>query len=130
MPSIFLAPCSLEVAEELLRFERDNRSFFEQHVNARPGNYYSLPGINSAIELAQREAREDRGYQYLIRSETGNLLGRVNLRNVRRAHFHSAELGYRIGESACGMGYATEAVRHVLRYAFGAAAMALHSRTR
>ena len=38
---------------------------------------------------------------------------------MRRAHFHSAVLGYRIGEAACGKGHAGAAVRQVLGLAFG-----------
>ncbi|HEV6968541.1 GNAT family N-acetyltransferase [Roseateles sp.] len=116
---IHLLPPTPEVADELLRFETDNRAFFEARINARPPGYYSLEGVRAAIELAVREAREDKGYQFLVRDADGELVGRINLVNVKRAHFHSAELGYRMAESACGKGYASEAVRQVLAIAFG-----------
>ena len=45
-------------------------------------------------------------------------MGRVNLVGVRRKHFHCADLGYRIAESAAGRGHASEAVRQVLAKAF------------
>ena len=53
-------------------------------------------------------------YSYLIRDDAGQLVGRINLTRVRRAHYHSAELGYRIAESETGKGYAKEAVRLML----------------
>jgi ribosomal-protein-alanine N-acetyltransferase len=114
-----LVPPTLDVADELLRFERDNRAFFEARVNARPPGFYAPEGIRAAISLAVREAAEDKGYQFLVRDAAGVLVGRVNLIGVRRAHFHCADLGYRMAESACGKGYATEAVRQVLAKAFG-----------
>jgi len=119
MPTLLLVPPTPDVADELLRFETDNRAFFEARVNSRPPGFYSPEGMRAAISLAMREAAEDKGYQFLIRDAAGELVGRVNLIGVRRAHFHSADLGYRIAESACGKGYASEAVRLVLIKAFG-----------
>jgi len=120
---IHLLPPTADVAAELLRFETVNRAFFEAHVNARPAGYYSSEGVQAAISLAEREAATDKGYQFLVRDAAGELVGRVNLVNVRRAHFHSAELGYRMAESACGKGYASEAVRLILDKAFGELAL-------
>lgn len=114
-----LLPPTLDVAEELLRFETDNRAFFEARINSRPEGYYSPDGVRAAITLAQREAAEDKAYQFLIRSDAGELVGRINLTGVRRKHFHCADLGYRIAEAAGGRGHASEAVRLVLTKAFG-----------
>ena len=104
---------------ELLAFERSNRQFFEQSINARPASFYSEEGVAQAIESAMQDAERDSAYQYLVRDSLGSIVGRVNLTRVRRAHFHSAELGYRIGQSEGGKGYASEAVRQVLSRAFG-----------
>ena len=119
MPSLQLIPPALDVADELLRFETDNRAFFEARINSRPAAYYSPEGVRAAIALAEREATEDKGYQYLVRTASGELVGRVNLIGVKRSHFQMADLGYRMAESACGQGYASEAVRLVLAKAFG-----------
>lgn len=104
--------------DALLAFELENRAFFESHINARPSGYYSADGVGAAIELALREAQDDQAYQYLV-WDAGVLVGRVNLSKIRRAHFHSAELGYRIAQSAGGRGFASEAVRQALAKAFG-----------
>lgn len=117
--TLHLAPPTLDVVDELLRFETENRAFFEARINSRPAGYYSPEGVRAAIALAEREAAEDRGYQFLVRTDAGELVGRVNLAGVRRTHFQMADLGYRVAESACGKGYASEAVRLVLAKAFG-----------
>jgi ribosomal-protein-alanine N-acetyltransferase len=114
-----LRPPALSDLDELLDFELRNRAFFEAHINARPADYYSADGVRAAIATACREADEDKGYQYLLRDSAGVLVGRVNLSRVRRAHFHSAELGYRVAEAAQGRGVAREGVRQVLALAFG-----------
>ncbi len=119
MPDLQLVPPTLDVADELLRFETDNRAFFEARINSRPPGYYSPDGVRAAIALAEREAAEDKGYQFLVRTAAGELVGRVNLAGVKRKHFQMADLGYRIAESAGGQGYASEAVRLVLLRAFG-----------
>lgn len=116
---IALRPVSLADCEDLLHFEQENRAFFESHVTARPVGYHTPAGIQAAVERALREAQEDLGYQYLIRDAQSRLIGRINLSHVRRAHFFSAELGYRIAQRACGQGYASAAVRQVLDLAFG-----------
>ena len=113
-----LRPPAAADADELLDFELRNRAFFEAHINARPSAYYSADGVRAAIETARREAEDDKGYQFLLRDAAGTLVGRVNLSRVRRAHFHSAELGYRIAEAAQGQGFAREGVRQVLALAF------------
>jgi len=114
-----LAPIQLSDATALRDFEARNRAFFEATINARPAAYYDPGGVEQAIVLALEDARRDRGYQYLLKDGDGTILGRVNLGAVRRAHFHSATLGYRIAQPECGKGHACEAVRQVLEIAFG-----------
>lgn len=119
MDTIALVPPSHADLDALLAFELENRAFFEARINARPPAYYSPEGLASAIGTAINDAARDRGYQFLVKSAAGDLLGRVNLSGIRRAHFHSGMLGYRIGQSAGGRGIASEAVRQVLEIAFG-----------
>lgn len=104
---------------DLRRFEFDNRAFFESRINARPAAFYADGGIEAAIAAAQREAAADTGYQFLMRDEAGALVGRINLIQVKRKHYHSCELGYRIAADENGKGYAKEAVKQVLDKAFG-----------
>jgi RimJ/RimL family protein N-acetyltransferase len=55
---------------------------------------------------------------FAITAQTdGSLVGAMGLMNISREHLH-AELGYWIGVPFWGRGYATEAARAVLRYAF------------
>ena len=113
------APAKADLAD-LLAFELANRRFFEAHINARPAAYYSRDGVAAAIDAAVRDAQEDRAFQFLVRDAHGELVGRVNLTRVRREHFHSAELGYRIGEAHNGKGYAKQAVALALDKAWRA----------
>ena len=72
-----------------------------------------------AIAEASTDADGDLGYQFLLKEEDGRIVARANLSAVKRAHFQSAVLGYRVAQAACGKGVASEAVRQVLGIAFG-----------
>lgn len=118
MTTLLLTPPTFADADDLLAFELRNREFFESYINARPAGYYSPEGVRTAIAAAAAEARADTAFQYLVRDETAQLVGRVNLSRVKRVHFHSAEIGYRIAEAVTGRGIAVEAVRQVVALAF------------
>ena len=105
--------------DAMLAFELENRAFFEATINARPASYYSREGVGLAVAQSMADTFADTGYQYLVLDEAGQVVGRINLSVVKRAHFHSAVLGYRIGQAHCGKGYAGEAVRQLLALAFG-----------
>ena len=105
--------------DALLAFEQDNRAFFEATINARPASYYAREAVSLAVAQSMANAFADTGYQYLVLDAAGRIAGRINLSLVKRAHYHSAVLGYRIGQADCGKGYASEAVRQLLGIAFG-----------
>ncbi len=68
----------------------------------------------------QREMRDDHGYAYLIfREPDAQLVGGLNIGNVRRGVAQAASLGYWIGLPHVGRGLMTDAVRAVVRFAFG-----------
>ncbi|HLO02084.1 MAG TPA: GNAT family N-acetyltransferase [Symbiobacteriaceae bacterium] len=98
-------------ATEIIAFEQENRTFFAQFVPDR-GDAYFIPA-NMERFLAEIEAEQARGecFLYLVRSSSGELVGRVNLVEVQGT---TASLGYRIGAKHGGQGYATEAVRLAL----------------
>lgn len=114
---VFLVAPSHSDIHDLLEFELRNRRFFEDRLNARRADYYSVAGVAQAIETALADALNDRGYQFLLKTLEGNIVGRVNLAGVKRHHFHCAVLGYRIAESECGKGLASEAVRQIVERA-------------
>ncbi len=118
MSKIMLVPATIEFAADLYQFELNHRAYFEARINARTDSYYSLDAVAKALKIAESEAKTDVGYQFLICDPSHQIVGRINLTQVRRAHFHRAELGYRIGQFDSGKGYASEAIRQVCHKAF------------
>ena len=105
MPQPVLVPVAETDAGPLVDFEMENRAFFEATINARPASYYSPEGVAEAIDKACADADQDLGYQFLLKEHDGRIVARANLSAVKRAHFQSAVLGYRVAEAACGKCY-------------------------
>lgn len=105
-------------AAALLRFEEENRTFFEATLPPRPAAYYALDRVQQSIQSSIDEAAAGTAYLYVVLDPDGAIVGRVNLFDVARGPVQGAELGYRIGERHQGRGHATRAVAHAVREAF------------
>jgi [ribosomal protein S5]-alanine N-acetyltransferase len=55
----------------------------------------------------------------ICRVADGALLGSINVSEIVRGRFHSAYLGYQIGQPFAGQGYMTEALQLALHVVFG-----------
>ena len=118
MDALRIRPVASGDATALLRFELEHRDYFERWVNARAPTFYSEQGVRAAIAAAEAAWAGDQAFQYLV-LDGERIVGRVNLTGVRRTHFQSADLGYRIGEHDGGRGVASRAVALCLDEAFG-----------
>jgi len=118
LSSVHIRPVAAADAAALLRFELENRAYFERWVQARDAAFYSADGVAAAIAAAETARAGGQAFQHLV-VEGQRIVGRVNLTHVRRTHFHCADLGYRIGEHDGGRGIASRAVALCLEQAFG-----------
>ena len=109
-------------APALLAFELANRTWFEQHVAARPASFYSHPGITAHItdylDLHHQGTMLpcvllDAASNADTADTAGAIVGRANLRHIDRAT-GTAEVGYRIARDAAGRGLGSLALRHLL----------------
>jgi len=105
-------------SDEIFKFEVENREFFESIIPARSQWYYDEDNFKEIMNEIVEEQELGIRYMYIIRNEYGNMVGRVNLFSIERGIFQKAEMGYRIGEKYNNMGYATKAVKLVLKEAF------------
>jgi len=95
-------------AEALLAFERENRAYFSASVPDRGDDYFTGFAARHRELLAEQDAGLH--HFHVVEDADGTLLGRINLIGVKDG---SAELGYRIAETAAGRGLATWAVRRL-----------------
>ncbi|MFC0844474.1 GNAT family N-acetyltransferase [Streptomyces noboritoensis] len=98
----------LDHAPALLEFERQNRAYFAASVPDRGDHYFAHFDARLAALLAEQAT--GLCHFHVVVDGGGEVLGRVNLVDVADG---SADLGYRIAESAAGRGLATASVREV-----------------
>lgn len=116
---VTIEPVSLENAEEIYKFEVDNRSFFELSLPSRGDDYYVLVNFKNIINEIIDDQNKGSLFMNIIRNEQDEMVGRINLFPIEHERFNCAfELGYRIGEKHQGKGYASEAIKIVTQHAF------------
>ncbi|MGF6514357.1 ribosomal-protein-alanine N-acetyltransferase [Pseudomonas sp. BT76 TE3572] len=103
-------------AEALLTFEVDNREWFERHIDARGAAFYSVQGVTEHIAAYLADHAAGIWHPFVIEDADGQIVGRANLKDIDTSA-RSAEVGYRIAQSACGQGLATLAVKHLIQQA-------------
>ncbi|MEA2485188.1 MAG: [ribosomal protein S5]-alanine N-acetyltransferase [Actinomycetota bacterium] len=111
-------------AAALLEVRTRNKAFFEPWEPAQSARHFTLQGQREEIERAAADTRRDMRYAFgIFLKENDQLIGRVALSNVSRGAWQNATLGYYMDEAQTGHGYATEAVRLALQFAFGPAGL-------
>lgn len=101
-------------AEEMADLVRANREHLAPWDPVREQSYYSAEG---QWQIISDSLRAGSSLPHAI-IEDGRIIGRVNLSNVVRGAFQSANLGYWVAADAAGRGVAGIAVAAVLEAAF------------
>lgn len=114
---IEIRPVRVADAAPLAEAYRANRSFLAPFEPVRPEAYFTPEYQRELIELAIDERRNGTGYRCVIVDED-RIVGMISLSTIVRGPAQSANLGYWVAEAVNGRGYATEAVRQMLRIAF------------
>lgn len=99
-------------ADALLAFELANRAWFERHVAPRGDAFYTQQGVRAHIANCLDGLEQGTWHPCLVVDAAGAILGRANLKDIDRQG-GTAEIGYRLAESATGQGLATLAVREL-----------------
>jgi [ribosomal protein S5]-alanine N-acetyltransferase len=95
----------------LFQFEFNNRTFFEKMVPSRGEEYFNHFSERHSGLL--KEQQEGTSYFYLIRNDSGDIVGRINLVDIDWETC-SGSLGYRVGEAFTGKGVAGRALKLLL----------------
>jgi ribosomal-protein-alanine N-acetyltransferase len=116
MESFSVRELSSNDVEALLAFELENRQWFESHIDPRDPRFYSTQGVAEHIDSYLSDFAMGTWHPFVIEDANGAIVGRANLKSIDAAQ-GSAEVGYRVGQRACGQGLATLALRHLIREA-------------
>ncbi len=110
---------AMEDAEDKLQLELENREFFKEFSVISGEDFYTLLMQKEVIAQSTENREAGREYNFaIIENETGRLVGTINLFRIFRGPLQSSMIGYVIGKQYNGKGYATEAIRLAVGYAF------------
>ncbi|AHC18170.1 MULTISPECIES: GNAT family N-acetyltransferase [Paenibacillus] len=117
-PGLQIRLLQVNDAERLLEIRRENFDFFKPFEPERPEIYFTLEEQARLISNGLEAAQAGQGYTFgLFLLENNKLIGRMELSGVARGPFQNANLGYFVDPAYHGQGYATSAVKDIVRYA-------------
>jgi ribosomal-protein-alanine N-acetyltransferase len=116
---VYLRPLRPDDGPALLDLRVRNRRLFQPFEPVQSERHFTLEGQRREIALCADDAVADRRYAFgILRTDDDVLVGRVALSNVARGAWQNATVGYYVDGRWQGRGYATEAVRLTLAFAF------------
>lgn len=118
---LFLRELNAGDAEIFCDFLLRNREFFKYSGPAYERGYDTPEYHKRMLERSNTESLDGRHYKFgIFKSEdTSRIIGSVALSNIALGNFRSCFLGYRIDEKENSKGYAAEAIKRVMDFAFG-----------
>ncbi len=100
---------------EVLRVDRE---FLAPWEPVRDDDYFTTAGQRAVIRADLQQHVLGSKLPHAILDESGGLIGRITLSDIQRGPFQSCSLGYWVRASHNGRGFATKAVREMVRVAF------------
>ena len=104
-------------AEALLKFESENRRFFEKMVPSRGDDYYTVKTFKIRHQELLKEQENGLSNFYLIKNDVGEIVGRVNLVDIDKIN-SVADIGFRVGAAYVGKGIGNKALNLLLKTDF------------
>ncbi|MBQ8982407.1 MAG: GNAT family N-acetyltransferase [Lachnospiraceae bacterium] len=101
-------------------FYEENATYFDPYELTRPDQFYTVAFQTAVLEWEWKEMQAGRCLRYYIflKSEPTTIIGTVNLSNIRMGKLRNASIGYKIDHRFRNQGYATEACKCLLEYAY------------
>jgi [ribosomal protein S5]-alanine N-acetyltransferase len=116
---IYIRLLKLDDAYEFLQLEKENREFFQTYTMNRSPEYYTLDFQKNLINQKIEKANVDSEYNFgIYKIENYELIGTIGLFRILRDPLQCAIVGYSLSKNHNGKGYATEAVKLIVNYAF------------
>ncbi|MGE7186822.1 GNAT family N-acetyltransferase [Peribacillus sp. NPDC006672] len=128
MMDIYIDRLNEQDAQELFKFECNNRTFFEQTVPGRGDDYYSFGTFEVRHKELLKEQEDAISSFYLIKDGSGTIVGRINLVDIDPIN-GTAHVGYRIGEKYTQRGIANKALKLLVNLAPELNVTQIHAKT-
>ncbi len=105
-------------AEQLLRLELVNRSFFQMYTPLREDDFYTIEKQKERIKWSLEDFEEGSRCSFGIFLNQDELIGTISLSEIIRGNIQGAWIGYSLTQEQNGKGYTTEAVKQIVDFAF------------
>jgi ribosomal-protein-alanine N-acetyltransferase len=121
---VAIRPFAPDDAQALLDLRMRNLEFFRPFEPSSVAVPATLAEQQTRLDAERADWEADRGYVFgIFRSPDGELVGRVALSNIARGAWQNGILGYFVDHDHTRRGYATEAARLAIRFAFDSAGL-------
>ena len=122
-PMFELVPLHESDPKKIARFLDLNRERFRPYSPTRSEAYYTHQHWKTAVKLARVEWRDSKAFRFTILHSGGSqppeVIGKIDLDQVSRGPFESANLGYLLDRRHEGQSVMRKALEDVLERAFG-----------
>ncbi|HEX5994701.1 MAG TPA: GNAT family protein [Jiangellales bacterium] len=108
----------LDDAPVLAKLLGVNRDFLAAWEPVRGEDYFTPTGQRAVIRDDLEQYEQGSKLPHVIVDKSGRVVGRITLNGIVRSCFQSCSTGYWVGAADNGRGFATAAVREVVRVAF------------
>ncbi|OAN40958.1 GNAT family N-acetyltransferase [Microbacterium sp. H83] len=112
-----LRPVRAGDGAELARAYLANREHLAPWEPLRDEDFFTVAAQERHVEHTLMDAADGRAVRFVIESSDGRIRGRMNLNNIVRGAFRSADLGYWVDRTRLRRGIAARAVSQVAAYA-------------
>ncbi|MDJ0358119.1 GNAT family protein [Paenarthrobacter sp. PH39-S1] len=109
---------TLDDAPAMAELLRLNQAFLAPWEPLRDASYFTVDGQCDEIRAALERHENGSALPHVIIDESDRPVGRITLNGIVRGPFLSCSMGYWVSAAENGRGYATNAVRTILRVAF------------
>lgn len=109
---------AIDDASGLAELLRVNREFLAPWDPVRYDEFFTVAGQRAVVEAALEQYEQGLCLPWVITGDDGRVVGRISLTGIVRGPLQSCNLGYWVGAADNGRGFATAAVREIIRAAF------------
>ncbi len=117
--NVFLRFFAESDAKALLKMRIDNKKFFQKHSPPFDKDYIKIENVKQTIKKYDEQREKGNMYFFgIFEQNTKALVGDISLFQVKRGPLQRCYVGYSIDKKHNGKGYATEAVKLAVGFAF------------
>ena len=116
---VLLRPPVMDDFKAWVELRQNSRAFLEPWEPVWSAHEFSRSSFRHRLKIYREWTWQDRSHSFFIfKIETLELIGAINLSNIRRGAEQSASTGYWIGEKYARYGYMSEAMQLMLDFAY------------